>query len=233
MTIPRWLKHVLPVVAIVVAGGIYVFTEHFPAESAPPKTPSVPPVVLTAEDPGGRGSENFRIVDDSTDADIGSELSPSDAAEALDDGTTLTAVIETNASVTHVADGDTFDVTLDNGENATIRMLGVDTPETVDPRKPVQCFGKEASNLTKSKLTDARIYLAADPQADERDKYGRLLRNVTLEDGTDYNLYLVQQGYAHAYLSFPLDAARKKQLADAEKEAKEQKRGLWAPDACK
>lgn len=240
MTVSRWLKRAAPFVAILVAGSIYVFSEHFPAAATPPIAPPAQPIVLDAgTDAGGRTSENFKIVDDATDADISDgDLSPSAAADLAASGTDAAAVsstpaVATNASVTHVADGDTFDVTFDNGEKATIRMLGIDTPETVDPRKTVQCFGKEASNYTKSKLTDARVKLDADPKADERDKYGRLLRNVTLADGTDYNLSLVQQGYAHAYLSFPLDPARKKQISDAEQEAKTAQRGLWAPDACK
>jgi micrococcal nuclease len=137
-------------------------------------------------------------------------------------------LVETNATVVAVSDGDTFTARLDDtGEEVRVRMLGVDTPETVDPRKPVQCFGKEASNFTKHLLADARVRLDPDPLADERDKYGRLLRNVTTEDGVDLNAHLVQEGYAHAYLSFPLDPFRKKQLTDLEAAAKAEGRGLW------
>lgn len=137
----------------------------------------------------------------------------------------------TNALVTDVADGDTLTVRMDDGTEARIRMLGVDTPETVDPRKPVQCFGKEASDFTKSVLADVRVELVADPLADERDKYGRLLRNVFTADGTDFNAQLIHEGFAHAYLSFPLDPVRKKQLRDLEADAKAAGRGLWG-DTC-
>lgn len=137
----------------------------------------------------------------------------------------------TNALVTDVADGDTFSVRLDDGTEARVRMLGVDTPETVDPRKPVQCFGKEASTFTKSLLEGARVELVPDPLADERDKYGRLLRNVFTADGTDLNAQLIREGFAHAYLSFPLDPARKKELYDLEAQAKAEGRGLWG-DTC-
>lgn len=141
--------------------------------------------------------------------------------------------IKTNATVTRVKDGDTFVVKLDGeGEEFTVRLLGVNTPETVDPRKPVECFGKEASQFTKSKLADQRVRLDADPQADERDKYGRLLRNATLADGTDFNASLVKEGYAYAYLSFPLAPARKAELKRLETEAREGKRGLWGDGAC-
>jgi micrococcal nuclease len=141
-------------------------------------------------------------------------------------------VVETNATVTRVVDGDTVVVVQDNGEKATVRLLGVNTPETVDPRKTVECFGKEASNFTKHELTGQRIRLDADPQADERDKYGRLLRNVIMADGTDFNVLLVHDGYAYAYLFFPLDPVRKREIKQLEADAKEAKRGLWAEGAC-
>jgi micrococcal nuclease len=142
------------------------------------------------------------------------------------------AVLETNATVTHVVDGDTLDAVFDDGLEARIRFLGVNTPETVDPRKEVECFGSQASDFSKEMLSGARVLLAPDPQADERDKYGRLLRNVYLEDGTDFNALLVEKGYAYAYLSFPLDKERKAQLKRLENEARDAKRGLWAMDAC-
>jgi micrococcal nuclease len=139
---------------------------------------------------------------------------------------------DTNAVVTKVVDGDTMDVLFDSGEDARIRFLGVNTPETVDPRKEAECFGAEASAFTKNLLSGERILLVEDPMADERDKYGRLLRNIFLKDGTDVNALLVESGYAYAYLSFPLDKERKAELKQLENEAKEAERGLWAPDAC-
>lgn len=143
-------------------------------------------------------------------------------------------VKQANASVVKVVDGDTIDAKLDDeGKVYRIRFLGINTPETVDPRRPVQCFGKEASNKMKELLTGKRIRLEADPEADERDKYGRLLRNVYLEDGTDVNAYMVREGYAYAYLSFPLNAKRKKELRKLQEDAKMAGRGLWNPEACK
>jgi micrococcal nuclease len=144
-----------------------------------------------------------------------------------------TSTVAANASVTHVVDGDTLDVKIDGDGTARIRLLGVNTPEVVDPRKPVECFGKEASAFTKSLLTiGKRVRIDADPQADERDKYGRLLRSVILEDGTDLNATLVANGYAQAYLSFPLNPERKRQITKLQNEAKASQRGLWAPGAC-
>jgi micrococcal nuclease len=138
------------------------------------------------------------------------------------------AAVETNATIVHVVDGDTFDAELDDVGKVRIRMLGVNTPETVDPRKAVECFGKDASSFSKSVLIEgSRIRLDEDAQADERDKYGRLLRNVVLADGTDFNAKLVAEGYAYAYTSFPLAPERKVELTRLQQEAKEAKRGLW------
>jgi len=145
-----------------------------------------------------------------------------------------TAVVKpANAMVEKVVDGDTLEAKLDDeGKIFKIRLLGINTPETVDPRRPVECFGKEASNKMKELLTGKRIRLEADPQADERDKYGRLLRNAFLEDGTDINAFMVREGYAYAYLSFPLDAKRKKELKKLQEDAKMAQRGLWNPESC-
>lgn len=143
------------------------------------------------------------------------------------------AKVQANATVLRTVDGDTFVATLD-GEDGEwkIRMLGIDTPETVDPRRPVACFGKEASKKLAELLTGKRVRLESDPQADERDKYDRLLKNVILEDGTDVNALMVREGFAHAYLSFPLNPARKRELKGLEALAKAASAGLWSNNAC-
>jgi micrococcal nuclease len=139
----------------------------------------------------------------------------------------------TNSTVLRVVDGDTLVASLDDEPGEwTIRMLGINTPETVDPRKQVECFGKEASEKLKALLPpESRIQLAEDPKADERDKYDRLLRNVILPDGTDVNALMVRDGFAYAYLSFPLNSERKKELKELETRAKQERRGLWG-EAC-
>lgn len=133
-------------------------------------------------------------------------------------------------AVTRVVDGDTFDVDVD-GKIERIRMIGVDTPETVDPRKPVQCFGKEASAKTGSLIAGKRVTLEADATQGERDKYGRLLRYVFLPDGQNLGLVLIQEGYAHEY-TYDLPYKYQQMFRDAEKTAREEKKGLWADDAC-
>jgi micrococcal nuclease len=128
--------------------------------------------------------------------------------------------------VTHVTDGDTFDVQTSAGKTETVRMIGMDTPETHDPRKAVQCFGEVAAAKSKELLDGKIVRLEADPTDSDRDKYHRLLRFVYLPDGTFVNQYLVQQGYAFAYTVFPnihLDDFRA-----WEKEARDANRGLWA-----
>lgn len=84
----------------------------------------------------------------------------------------------TKAEVKRVIDGDTIEVTYQNTDHK-LRMIGVDTPETVHPSKPIEYFGKEASAFTKKALTGATVYLEKD--ISETDRYGRLLRYVWLE----------------------------------------------------
>lgn len=149
------------------------------------------------------------------------------------EGAFLAVSSTTNALVLHVMDGDTIEVQQD-GESTPkkVRFLGVNTPESVDPRRPVQCFGKEASNFTKQLLSGKRILLKEDPLADDLDKYGRSLRNIFLDDGTDVNALLVKEGYAYEYTSFPQDKRRKLELKRLQGEAKQAKRGLWNPETC-
>jgi len=127
-----------------------------------------------------------------------------------------------SAVVERVVDGDTL--VLEGGER--VRLIGVDTPESVHPRKPVEYFGKEASAFTKKLAEGKRVRLERDPTGDTRDRYGRALAHVYLPDGRHLNLELIRQGYGFAYTRFPfsmMDAFRA-----AEREAREQGRGLWA-----
>lgn len=128
-------------------------------------------------------------------------------------------------SVTHVTDGDTFNVSI-VGKTETVRMIGIDTPETKDPRKPVQCFGQAASSESHKLLDGKSVRLEADPDDTDRDKYHRLLRYVYLPDGTFVNQYLVQNGYAFAYTLFPF--SKVEQFRAWESEARQNNRGLWS-----
>ena len=133
--------------------------------------------------------------------------------------------------VTQVVDGDTIKVKI-NDKIETLRLIGVDTPETVDPRKPVQCFGKKASNKTKELLNNQYVRLESDQLSGERDKYGRLLRYVFLQDGTNFNKLIISEGFAHEYTYNSIVYKYQSGFKEAEKEARENKRGLWADGIC-
>ena len=122
--------------------------------------------------------------------------------------------------VIKVIDGDT--IKLENGE--VVRYIGIDTPETVHPSEPVQCFGKEASGKNKELVEGKLVKLEKD--ITDRDKYGRLLRYVWVDD-LFVNDELVRQGYAYAY-TYPPDVKYTEQFVQAQKEARENNRGLWA-----
>lgn len=125
-----------------------------------------------------------------------------------------------------VVDGDTIVVDV-RGNKETVRLLGIDTPETVDPRKPVQCFGKVASDKMKSLVEGKSVILVDDKTQGNRDKYKRLLRYVYLPDSvrTFVNGEMVKQGYAFSYRQYPTKMLEKFNLF--EKYAREHNLGLW------
>ncbi|OGH50117.1 MAG: hypothetical protein A3H17_01970 [Candidatus Levybacteria bacterium RIFCSPLOWO2_12_FULL_37_14] len=132
--------------------------------------------------------------------------------------------------VSSVIDGDTIQVII-GSKKEMLRLIGIDTPETVDPRKPVQCFGKEASAKAKSLLYGKSVRLESDPTQGERDKYQRLLRYVFLEDGTNFNMLMISEGYAHEY-TYNVPYRYQLEFKQAQKEAEGNKRGLWADETC-
>src|SRR6185295_9348710 len=106
-------------------------------------------------------------------------------------------VSDSTYPVSRVVDGDTIVVNI-HGTDETIRLIGVNTPETVDPRKPVQCFGKEASNFVKNMLAGKSVRLESDSTQANRDKYGRLLRYAYLGDVL-VNEEIISSGYGFEY----------------------------------
>ncbi len=133
-------------------------------------------------------------------------------------------------TVTTVIDGDTFEVTGADGTVETVRVLGIDTPETQDPAEPVQCWGPEATAFAKQKLGGQTVDLFTDPTQDTRDRNDRLLAYVILPDGVNYSVAAAAAGAARAYVyaaSSPELLAP--EIASAEKEAKQAGRGLWGP----
>jgi micrococcal nuclease len=126
--------------------------------------------------------------------------------------------------VARFEDGDTITVDM-NGKEERVRMIGVDTPETKDPRKPVQCFGRAASEFTKQLIGNQPVRLEADEQSSNRDRYNRLLRHVYLSDGRLVQAEIIRQGYGFAYTSFPF--TKSDEFRTLEKEARNSNRGLW------
>jgi micrococcal nuclease len=119
-----------------------------------------------------------------------------------------------------VIDGDT--IVLDGSER--VRLIGVDTPETKDPRKPIQYFGREAYEFTKRLVEGLKVRLGYD--LNKKDKYGRTLAYVYLEDGTFLNAEIIKQGYGFAYRHFLFKYYD--DFKRYEKEAQEKGIGLWS-----
>jgi micrococcal nuclease len=145
--------------------------------------------------------------------------------------------VSDGVTVTRVIDGDTIEIaggdpsTSAQGSPSTsaqgrerVRYIGINTPETVDPRKPVQCFGVEASARNKELVGGKVVRLVRD--VSDRDRYGRLLRYVWAGD-TFVNLALVREGYAAAD-TYPPDVAHAEEFRQAEAEARAAGRGLWS-----
>ena len=137
---------------------------------------------------------------------------------------TTTAAVETNAVIDHVVDGDTVDVRI-AGRTERVRLIGINTPETKDPRRPVECYGPEASALT-TLLLPAGTGVRLERDAEARDDYGRLLAYVQRSDGLFVNLELVRQGAA-VVLSIRPNTAYAAAIAAAADEARRARRGLW------
>jgi len=132
------------------------------------------------------------------------------------------AVADREYLVQRVVDGDTL--LLANRDR--VRLLGVDTPESVAPDRPVEPFGKAASEFTRRLAEGRRVRLGFDKE--RVDRYGRVLAYVYLEDGTMLNEELIRAGLSEVQLQYPYSAAMKRRFQAAEAEAREAKRGLWS-----
>ena len=131
--------------------------------------------------------------------------------------------VSTNALVVRVIDGDTIVVQVE-GTSQTVRLMGVDTPETKHPTRPVEYYGPEAATVTQTALAGATVSLTVDRTGDREDAYGRLLRYVTVE-GVNFNAALVRDGYARAIRGFRY--ARRAEFVGLEDVARVQALGLW------
>jgi len=151
-----------------------------------------------------------------TNSETTSSASPSTNSQEISPTQTEEGLV----LVTKVVDGDTIEI--EGGQR--LRYIGIDTPETVDPREEVQCFGKEASNKNKELVEGKKVRLEKD--ISETDKYSRLLRYVYIGDIL-VNEFLVREGYAKAS-SYPPDVKYQNKFNDAQSFAQSNSKGLWA-----
>lgn len=133
--------------------------------------------------------------------------------------------------VERVIDGDTLLVAPNHFPQSSsgdrIRLLGVDTPESVHPSKPVERFGREAAAFTRRLCEGRRVRLEFEA-GNIQDHYGRTVGYVFLEDGTLVNAEIIRQGYGYAYTRYPF--ARMEAFRALEAEARAARRGLWAEE---
>lgn len=136
-------------------------------------------------------------------------------------------------AVLRVVDGDTVRVAV-AGRSEPVRLIGVDTPETRDPRRPVQCYGPEASRTLGRLLAGRRVYLETDPTQARRDRYGRLLayvwragpRPLLVEEA------LIAGGYGREYTYRASRYRYQARFRLLQQRARAARRGLWDPRAC-
>lgn len=147
------------------------------------------------------------------------------AVQRNNEPTLLPATSPGTYRVMNVEDGDTITVDM-GGNHERVRLIGLNTPEVLDPRKPVQCFARAASKFTKNLIGDSTVRLEADPLSANRDRHNRLLRYVYLPDGRLAQADIISQGYGFALASFPF--TKSEEFLKYQSEAKEQNRGLWA-----
>ena len=218
----RQTKQIIGAVVVLISVLTLIFSNNSSSLSSPFKSSSVTPTPTSAVVEDVKGS----YVSESSNIDQSSDQIPEDVR--LENFTASEG--QEAYKVIKVVDGDTIDVDI-NGEISRLRLIGIDTPETVDPRKPVQCFGREASNKAKELLQGQFIFLESDETQGERDKYKRLLRYVFLPDGTNYGLFMISEGYAHEY-TYSEPYKYQAEFKQAEIDARSGNKGLWSPETC-
>jgi micrococcal nuclease len=142
------------------------------------------------------------------------------------------STIQEEAVVSRVVDGDTIAV-VTGGTEVKVRLIGINEPESVDPRRPVECMGKEASGVLKDKLEGKNIRMESDPSQGTYDKYKRLLRYVYVGSSTvSVNEEMISEGYAYEY-TYDEPYKYQTQFKEKEEKAKKENIGLWSTERCK
>lgn len=140
--------------------------------------------------------------------------------------------VQEETVVSRVVDGDTIAVVTD-GTEVKVRLIGINAPESVDPRRPVECMGKEASVVLKDKLEGKNIRMESDPSQGTYDKYKRLLRYVYVGSSTvSVNEEMISEGYAYEY-TYDEPYKYQTQFKEKEEKAKKENIGLWSTERCK
>lgn len=133
--------------------------------------------------------------------------------------------------VLKVVDGDTIHISY-NGKDEKVRFIGLDTPETKDPRKPIQCFGREATAKMTEFVENKNVRLEFDKTQGERDKYGRILAFVYNEDNKNLAYEMIRQGYGNEYTYNSNPYKYQNEFKEAARKAREENKGLWAENTC-
>ncbi len=126
--------------------------------------------------------------------------------------------------VVRVIDGDTIQVCCIARKREKVRYIGINTPETKHPTKGVEYYGKEAAKANRKLVEDKTVILTFD--VEQRDRYGRLLAYVFLEDGTFLNAWLVEHGFAQV-MTVPPNVKHQELFLKLQREARDEGRGLW------
>ncbi len=192
-----YMKNILKWTGIVLAGSVILLVGITIGSDPLPKRPTPEPIISTLTTP---------------------LTTPQQTPVYRDVADTQNLSFET-AKVARVVDGDTIE--LEGG--AKVRYIGIDTPETVDPRKSAQCYGAEASAKNKELVEGQAVRLEKD--VTDKDRYGRLLRYVYVGD-TFVNQALVEGGYAFSY-TYPPDVKYQSEFLAAEQAAQTKDAGLW------
>jgi len=137
--------------------------------------------------------------------------------------------VDVTALVLEIVDGDTIDIRDDDRGRLRVRVLGIDTPETVKPNAPVGCWGQEATEFAKSTLLGQRVAVVTDPTQDRNDRYGRTLAYLVRADGWDYSVEAARAGAAKSYVYGGVPVSHHAGITAAEGEARDALRGLWGP----
>jgi micrococcal nuclease len=185
-------------------------------------------LIWTVFVPKDIGQEKPKEIQSSPTQNVVEQTASSSAISASD-----SAIFKNNlqkVKVIRVVDGDTIEIENADGVAKKLRYIGVNTPETVDPRRSPQCFGQQASARNKELVSGKEIYLEKD--VSEIDKYGRLLRYIYLDpSGISVNEQLVLEGYAAAS-KYPPDVKYQEKFKTAEEKARTEQKGLWGVGVC-